>query len=323
MIFVLAAISKGFFAPSKKVTKDNLKSLAPAITEIPADSLALQDADHDGLKDWEETLYHADPHNPDTDGDQTNDGDEISQNRDPAKQGPDDTLFSNLAADTLTREEALMQKVLAGENLTKTITSQMLSRKGAGSFLNPAEAQKTASEIVGYLTQSKNENIFSPDAVPSHELNISTETSADAIKNYFNTITRLYTSSSIPQGEDEIAIVTRALQEQNPDILQEIDALTHAIDALSSQIKKVSTPSLLVTIQKKGLWFLHNTRMQLAMMRQAPLDDPFFILLMAQRRTQLKQEFTNFHTEEIPRFLREHAVRFSSGEAAFALYSHL
>lgn len=322
-IFVLAAVSKGFFTTSKKSARDNLKSLSPTITEIPMDSLALQDFDHDGLKDWEETLYRADPKNPDTDGDGTNDGDEISQNRDPVKKGPNDTLFSNLTADTVTHEQALMQKVLEGENLTKTITSQMLAEKGAGSFLNPAEAQKTASEIIGYLTQSKNEDVFSPDAIPSQDLNISSETSVDAIKTYFNAITRLYTSSNIPHGEDELMVVARALQEQNPDILQEIDMLIHTINTLSSQIKKISTPPPLVTIHKKELWFLQTTRAQLAMMRKAPLDDPFFILLMAQKRTQLKQSFSDFHTKEIPQFLREHTVQFSSGEPAFMLYSHL
>ena len=54
-----------------------------------------EDTDNDGLKNWEETLWKTDKHNPDIDGDGTSDGDEIKAGRDPTRAGPDDALVGN------------------------------------------------------------------------------------------------------------------------------------------------------------------------------------------------------------------------------------
>ncbi|MFT5179911.1 MAG: hypothetical protein ACI8V7_000457, partial [Candidatus Paceibacteria bacterium] len=52
----------------------------------------LNDTDEDGLYDWEEDLWGSDINKPDTDNDGTNDGDEISERRDPTIAGPNDLL---------------------------------------------------------------------------------------------------------------------------------------------------------------------------------------------------------------------------------------
>lgn len=50
------------------------------------------DSDHDGLSDWEESIYGTDPHNSDTDGDGYLDGEEVLSGHDPLKKGPDDLI---------------------------------------------------------------------------------------------------------------------------------------------------------------------------------------------------------------------------------------
>jgi len=44
------------------------------------------------LKDWEENLWGTDPNNPDTDGDGTSDGKEVSEGRNPLIAGPNDLI---------------------------------------------------------------------------------------------------------------------------------------------------------------------------------------------------------------------------------------
>jgi hypothetical protein len=51
------------------------------------------DPDKDGLLDWQELLYKSNPQIADTDGDGTNDGDEIKEGRDPSIAGPNDKLI--------------------------------------------------------------------------------------------------------------------------------------------------------------------------------------------------------------------------------------
>src|SRR3989338_908000 len=55
-----------------------------------AASVLSKDADNEGLKDWEEELWHTDALKPDTDGDGTSDGEEIKLGRNPLKAGPGD-----------------------------------------------------------------------------------------------------------------------------------------------------------------------------------------------------------------------------------------
>lgn len=80
------------------------------------------DSDQDGLKDWEEQIYATDAHNPDTDGDGAKDGDEIAQNRDPLKKGPDDTLTK---VDTSATTAASSNAYTGDQfNLTKKIAEE-------------------------------------------------------------------------------------------------------------------------------------------------------------------------------------------------------
>lgn len=50
------------------------------------------DDDNDGLPNAEEARWGSDPRNPDTDGDGTNDGDEVAASRNPTIAGPNDAL---------------------------------------------------------------------------------------------------------------------------------------------------------------------------------------------------------------------------------------
>lgn len=94
-------------------------------TQAQLNSLAEQDTDHDGLFDWEEALWKTDPKNPDTDGDGTNDGDEIKLKRNPLVKGPNDVL----------PDDFLQQKTstdASGEKLTET---QLFTRDLINTYL--------------------------------------------------------------------------------------------------------------------------------------------------------------------------------------------
>ena len=59
------------------------QSLTIASYSAPENSIDELDSDLDGLPDWKELILGTDTKNPDTDGDGTNDGDEVKQDRNP------------------------------------------------------------------------------------------------------------------------------------------------------------------------------------------------------------------------------------------------
>src|SRR2546423_718695 len=83
------------YKPSPKKIISNSNNLIAANTVGIEQNLLDKDSDNDGLKDWEETLWKTDPHNPDTDGDGTPDGQEVKEGRNPSVKGPNDKLDKN------------------------------------------------------------------------------------------------------------------------------------------------------------------------------------------------------------------------------------
>lgn len=74
----------------------------PTLTTTSESQTEEKDTDNDGLKDWEEALRGTKITEKDTDNDGTTDGDEVSQNRDPLKSGPNDSLVVEKKASTTT-----------------------------------------------------------------------------------------------------------------------------------------------------------------------------------------------------------------------------
>jgi hypothetical protein len=99
IVFCMAIVGLIFLlyvrAPSKNAVVT--QSASQQKNTVAENLVALNnDADRDGLKDWEEVLWKTDPNNPDTDGDGTKDGEEVKEGRDPTKKGPNDSLSSGV-----------------------------------------------------------------------------------------------------------------------------------------------------------------------------------------------------------------------------------
>jgi hypothetical protein len=109
---------------------DNSFLYRPSLEENSlSKTISDNDFDNDGLKNWEENLWKTDPNNPDTDGDGTNDNDEILQNRNPLVVGPNDQLKS----DVLVKNEILNKNLTTTEKVGRDLISGYLEMKTSGS----------------------------------------------------------------------------------------------------------------------------------------------------------------------------------------------
>lgn len=104
---------------------DSLVTLRDREVPVQTTEDFLSDTDNDGLKKWQENLWHTDPNNPDSDGDGTNDGVEVANNRDPLKRPPDSR--ASVVSDTTSKGEidiftGTKPKIIIGEE-SETQTS--------------------------------------------------------------------------------------------------------------------------------------------------------------------------------------------------------
>ena len=115
-------------------TKGLLAALLDAGRKITYDCQSDTDADcdNDGLKNWQEKLYHTDSNNPDSDGDGYLDGEEVASEYDPTVKAPNDAL-----PDTDTGKPRTPPK-----NLTLYLT-QIISQKMSAGEIIPSSTNIT------------------------------------------------------------------------------------------------------------------------------------------------------------------------------------
>jgi len=138
-IILIAIIINYFETNTSKYTNNDL--VASSATTSAAVAI---DSDHDGLPDWLEKLYGTDPNKADTDGDGTNDLQEIQANRDPLKpntapagQEPNDKIDPQIIAD---QQKAIdeYQKLTPTEQMARNLMSSIIASQPANGQMDQA-----------------------------------------------------------------------------------------------------------------------------------------------------------------------------------------
>lgn len=225
----------------------NLDSISstPASLSLGADpeeslvrAVATKDADGDGLRDWEESLYGTSPTNPDTDGDGTSDAEEIAAGRNPLLAGPDDKDLSFAAEAGATGESSS-----SANNLTETVSRELAStyfnlRQEGG--LESAESQEAFIEdLIAGATRR-------PTIVPHifAELALSGEGAEDA-RAYGNGVMEIVGGRYAVTYVDAYQILSDALARGEDADMQKLSALARAYENAGRDLLALPVPRLL------------------------------------------------------------------------------
>ncbi len=183
------------------------------------------DSDGDGLKDWEEALWKADPKKSDTDGDGTNDGAEVKDNRDPLKpnvaklgERPSDQAEESV----ITENQRVLDdfnKLSDTDKFARTFFSEYYAAKN-GDFNNKLSA--TNKEI---LIQSSAYSVGDPAIVQYSLTDIKTFTSTSTadIKTYGNKIGAISILNTPKNSTYELTTLNKALTTDDEKILADLD----------------------------------------------------------------------------------------------------
>ncbi len=314
LLVVAVVIVAGTFIylhlPAKVETSQNQllaeESAAQNAIELQAD----KDSDNDDLKDWEEVLWHTDPHNPDTDHDGTPDGEEVKESRDPALAGPNDKITQGVVLKKFL-QSAEAPDLNPTERLSQDFFAEYLAARNSGTALSDDQKSKLIENIAGSQDLSAPKtNIYGLGDVKT-----SPDTSAAAIRNYGNTLGSIIIKNSTADLEGELDILQTALQNQDKAKLDELDPIIARYKEVIKESLTVNVPATAVNLQIEFLNATNDLTESISKMKIV-LEDPVSTLknltLYSQGRSELIQAVSDFNT-----FFLKNGVLFAPNEYGY------
>lgn len=275
--FILIALLVVYFFPGKP--EKDAKRAASLVLQEHVKNLQ-GDADNDGLKDWEESIFRTDKSNADTDGDGTKDGDEIAQGRDPTVHGPKDTIIP---------AKAPAIENIGPENITRDFTENFL-REPIGQILAGQSAAVNPEYVEAYTDRLLRRSLLAeaPKIVLADIHVIQKPTEKDIIL-YFQSFEKIFKELEARE-ESEIDVVVRAFKDQNYEQLKKIDKRIGMYSTALEKLRFFPTPLVAAEFQVKVINYLHKFALATEIMRNAEID-PIQAMLVINEVTKLREEF--------------------------------
>lgn len=281
-IFVMLAIAVGiwwyFYKNSTQQPTSETVARALKLREDQIKKLNM-DADGDGLRDWEETIFQTDLNNPDTDSDGTKDGDEVVQGRDPLIKGPDDKIAL----------KEMDKKASYYPNITSDFAQKFLQDPLA-QILAGGQPTIDSKAVEGYAERLLNQPVLT-DTIKVTEKDIKiVSVTAQSINKYFINFGNVFTALKVENSENEIDITVKAFQGQDYELLTKVDLNIKAYEKAIETLKRLETPAPMQEFQLLTINYLSKAKRSAQIMRKAE-EDPMRAMLVINERTSLDKEF--------------------------------
>lgn len=191
------------------------------------------DSDNDGLRDWEESLWGTDKDNPDTDGDGTNDGAEVSAGRDPLIAGPDDQVetatvpsYKRTDSENLTTTEAFERDYYRG--IAQLSAEGQLNNETLQTFIMGLTRE--------YVVEAQIELIYDES-----DLSITSDPSIATAKEYGNRLGRVASTYAAIDFEQELSSIQEVVQSGGSTGIAELDVIIAEYAAARVALLEIET----------------------------------------------------------------------------------
>jgi hypothetical protein len=194
------------------------------------------DTDEDGLKDWEESLIGTNPQSKDTDADGTTDGDEVTQNRDPRKKGPNDkTVAQNIVVEASITDETLTDRV------SRDFFSRYLIAKQQNKDITPEEASLIAQQVVANIPAFIETKVYG-----TKDISITSNDSEQTRLTYAKQISDILVNNSPQFTENSLEIVGRIIQNPIESDRKKLATILASYKTILSKTLAIPVPSRVV-----------------------------------------------------------------------------
>ncbi len=215
-VFVIALVGTIIILKFKDSSVSYIPNVEKIKTAIKTNNSDV-DSDGDGLKDWEEVLYHTDPNNPDTDGDGVVDGVNVSV----VTSGKELKNSDGSVNETNT--------------VAKNIADSYLKMYNDGT-LNQDSVSQSISGILGGLNLTAQPS----DKYSKEDLNIVDSSEVNFLTNYFKQITDV---TVLLGGIDEsLYLLNDVLENGNKDSIVKLNDAVSVYQTIQNKLLSVDVP---------------------------------------------------------------------------------
>lgn len=298
MAITLAVIIVGVALVSKSLdtnTTEEAELVVAADEALRARQQVIEkDSDSDGLKDWQETLWHTDPNSRDSDADGTSDGEEVLASRDPAKVGPDDayTQATPPPVPVITPYAYSYDQNL-GETLTEKVginlASNYLSAKSKGAY-----DVSTGAELVGNISsEALYAEIYTDYGLADLKLATDAITTPNA---YFSAVDRAVSRLTSSPYKD-VEIIAAALQTEDYSKLASLSIQASAYSRVRNDLLAINVPVEYASLHLRAVRAFDTIARSLEDIKERGANDPVLILREISRYQLAISEITEVYSE--------------------------
>ena len=259
------------------------------LTAIAAE--AAKDTDADGLKDWEEAIWHTDAAKADTDGDGTPDGEEVKQNRDPRLAGPNDP-YTPTAAENDANEEGKPSP----ENLTAQLGARITGDLAASGGLERLDVRALASDYARGLS-----TVRVLESAPEFSIGDLTPAPASdlvTIVKFFAAIEDVWAKNFKPGQPTDVDVFFLAFEQEGVPSLSGLERYRAGYQAAINAVRSTPAPSELQAMAVSLLDYLAKVKRSNELMQNFKAD-PLAAMLAIRERLALNEEFNAFITRAV------------------------
>jgi hypothetical protein len=308
-----------FYHPTPKASISSGALTVESQVETAQSQLLDKDSDNDGLKDWEETLWSSDPHNPDTSGDGIPDGEEVKEGRNPLLKWPNNLLpAGSLPSGAASQANKVIHATTtATDILGETLLSQYMALKESGQTITPDMEQTLVdnfaqSDIVGpYIPQAKVYTIS--------DLSVSTDNSQAALKKYGNAVGQAMIKNSPLSGISALIVEETAVNSGSEQDLSGLATIVTSSSELVKELLDIPVPSSAVAIHLAILNDVSASLNSVQGMQQLFNDPVVALAALKAYETTLPALSTDIHTLSV--FFQSKNVLFGTTDPGSVLSS--
>lgn len=305
-IFMLATYQK----PADKVL--SFTQTTQSETEKAFKTLTEKDTDSDTLKDWEEALWKTDLNNPDTDGDGTPDGEEVTLGRNPTVKGPSDKLLDHPLGNTTIFKNDV--KLSTTDRFARDVFTRYMSLKQAGAPVGTDEQVNIANSIA-----EEYDSAIEFKRYKTTDIKIGVSDTAETIKQYGNILGHIITTYGV-NSRNEGIILKEALENDDPDTLKELDPIIKGYEQYLAQFLLVEVPPSAVSLHLKLLNTLSELTGTVKGMKLVFIDSLQSLISLKSYPSVTFDLFSALG--DLQKYLPSKKVEYISGEAGYVLMRH-